>query len=63
MLYFLSNLILPIRPGFSLENRNCTWKRGHGRTKKAFGSVYMGIRGRMYFILFLLIMQTLKFFT
>ena len=22
---------MPIQPSFSLENRTCTWKRGHGR--------------------------------
>ena len=22
---------LPIQPGFSLENKTCAWKHGHGR--------------------------------
>ena len=50
---------MAIQPGFSLENRTCTWKRGHGRhwyvRKKTFVSGYMGLRERMYFIIFFII--------
>ena len=55
-----------MQPGFFLETRTCTWKRGHGRhwyvRKKPSG---VDARGSVnaYILLFLCIMQTLKFFT
>ena len=58
--------ILAIQPGFSLENRTCTWKRGHGRhwyvRKKPSGVDIWGYVNACI-LLFLFIIQTLKFFT
>ena len=57
---------MAIQPGFSLENRTCTWKRGHGRhwyvRKKPSGVDIWGYVNACI-LLFLFIIQTLKFFT
>ena len=58
--------ILAVQPVFSLENRTCTWKRGHGRhwyvRKKPSGVDIWGYVNACI-LLFLFIIQTLKFFT
>ena len=57
---------MAIQPSFSLENRTCTWKCGHGRhwyvRKKPLGVDIWGYV-KAFILLFLFIMQTLKFFT
>ena len=57
---------MPIQPGFSLDNRTCTWKRGHGRhwyvPKKPSGVHIWGYVNACILLL-LFIMQTFKFFT